>query len=354
MRTTVTLLDVAKAARVSKTTVANVFNRPELVRPALRERVEGIARELGYDGPDPKGRLLSSGKFNAIGVVPSAAFGISLFFRNSYLQPFLEGVASVCEENGVGLSLVSGRTDQAKSGIRGALVDGFILSSLEQADLIEPARRRRLPFVVMDADGGPDVSSVQVEDRDGGRQMARHLLALGHRRFTVVAPLNRLIRPIFHAAGTFDRLAAPTTGMPERLTGVLETIAEAGIAADQVAVVEACLTREEEAAFGDAAAKLLGRPGDASVIVGLTDGVALPLLGKAERHGLSIPRDLSITGFDDVAAAAAARPPLTTVAQPVVEKGRAAARILIEGGPPRHIVLPVVLVVRNSTAPPSR
>ena len=60
------------------------------------------------------------------------------------------------------------------------------------------------------------------------------------------------------------------------------------------------------------------------------------------------------TGFDDVPAAAGGAPPLTTVAQPVMEKGRAAARILLEGGPPRHVVLPVTLVVRGSTAPPGR
>jgi DNA-binding LacI/PurR family transcriptional regulator len=353
MRIVVTLLEVAKAAGVSKTTAANVFSRPERVRPALRARVEAVARTLGYDGPDPKGRLLSSGKFNAIGVVPSAAFGITLFFRNSYLVPFLEGVASVCEENGVGLSLVSGRSDQAASGIRGALVDGFIFSSLEQADMIEPARRRRLPFVVMDVDGGPEVSSVRVEDRDGGRQVARHLLALGHRRFIAVAPLSRLVPPVFHEAGASPAgLTAPTAGVADRLAGFLEVLASAGIGAEAVQVVEACLTREEEAAFGDAGAALLGRLGGATAVVGLTDGVALAILDKARRRGLSVPRELSVTGFDDVPAAVTAVPPLTTVAQPVIEKGRAAARLLLEGGPPRQVGLPVALVVRESTAQP--
>lgn len=355
MRSAVTLLDVAKAARVSKTTAANVFNRPELVRPALREKVEAAARDLGYDGPDPKGRLLSSGKVNAIGVVPSAAFGISLFFRNSYLQQFLEGVASVCEENGVGLSLVSGRSDQAASGIRGAVVDGFIFSNLEQAGMIEQARRRRLPFVVMDVEAPPEVNSVRVEDRDGARQAANHLLALGHRRFVVVTPLNQLIPPIFHEPGdSFDGLAAPTAGMTERLAGVMETLAAAGVGPRQVSVVEACMTPEEEAAFGDAAARLLGSLGDATAIIGLADGVALALLKKANERGIVVPRDLSITGFDDVTAAALAEPPLTTVAQPVREKGRAAARLLLEGGPARHVVLPVALVVRKTTGPASR
>src|SRR5271167_778242 len=113
-----TLLDVAKAARVSKSTVANAFNQPKRVRPELLARIEAAARELGYTGPDPKGRMLSSGKVNAIGVVPSAAFGISFFFKDAMVQAFLAGVAEVCEAQSVGLSLVSGRDDQSAWGIR--------------------------------------------------------------------------------------------------------------------------------------------------------------------------------------------------------------------------------------------
>src|SRR5271166_4056397 len=70
------LVDVAKAAGVSRGTASNVFNNPELVRPKLRQRVEAAARELGYLGPDPKGRLLRAGKFNSIGVMPPSDWGV--------------------------------------------------------------------------------------------------------------------------------------------------------------------------------------------------------------------------------------------------------------------------------------
>ena len=93
-----TLLDVAKAARVSKSTVANAFNQPKRVRPELLARIEAVAREIGYAGPDPKGRMLSSGKVNAIGVVPFGHFGIAKFFTNPYQRDFLAGVAQACEE----------------------------------------------------------------------------------------------------------------------------------------------------------------------------------------------------------------------------------------------------------------
>jgi DNA-binding LacI/PurR family transcriptional regulator len=154
----VRLSDVARAAGVSKATASNVFSWPERVRPELRERVATAALSLGYAGPDPKGRLLSSGKANAIGVVTPGTFGISNGFRHPYMRDFLAGVADVCEERGAGLSLVSGIDDQKAWGIRNALVDGFILSRIEEIELIEPAVRRRLPFVVMDVDAGPDVN----------------------------------------------------------------------------------------------------------------------------------------------------------------------------------------------------
>ena len=70
-----TLIDVAAAAGVSRSTVSNVFVHPELVRTEVRERVEAVARAIGYDGPDAKGRLLRAGKFNAIGVVMADAAG---------------------------------------------------------------------------------------------------------------------------------------------------------------------------------------------------------------------------------------------------------------------------------------
>ena len=131
MRKSVTLLDVAKAANVSKSTVANAFNRPKLLRPQLLARIEAAAAELGYAGPNPQGRVLSLGQVNAIGLVPFGRFGVSQFFKTPFQRDFLAGVAQACEERGVGLSLVSARDDQDAWGIRSALVDGFIFTGVD-------------------------------------------------------------------------------------------------------------------------------------------------------------------------------------------------------------------------------
>ncbi len=354
MQRTVTLLEVARAANVSKTTVSNVFSWPERVRPALRERVEAAARELGYDGPDAKGKLLSSGKFNAIGVVSFGAFGISLFFKLAYGRGFLAGVADVCEERDVGLSLVSAREDQAASGVKNALVDGFIFNSLDQIGFIEPARRRRLPVVVVDVDAGPEVSSISVDQRDGMRQATRHLLALGHRRFVIGSLLWSFRPPIFHPPGKGRELLHSGPQMLERVAGVADALTEAGIALDDVPIIEACGTPDEEAAFGSGAKMMLDMAPEATAVIALGDHLALSVLDKARDRGISVPKDLSIVGFDDDPEAALADPPLTTAGQSAFDKGQMAARLLLDGGPPQHIVLPVELIVRDSTAPPRK
>jgi DNA-binding LacI/PurR family transcriptional regulator len=354
MRKTLTLLDVARAAQVSKSTVANAFNRPNLVRPELLARIKSAAKELGYDGPDPKGRMLSLGKVNAIGILPFGRLGISQFFKNPYQRDFLSGVAQACEERGVGLSLVSGRDDQEVWGIKNALVDGFILTGVEQVELIAAGRRRWLPFVVMDLNV-PDIKSVRTENRDGARQATRHLLKLGHRRFAIASTLYSFRPPIFHPpSGIERRLVDSGPPLLEKLEGVADALAEAGISIHDVPIAEACGTPQEERAFGNGASMLLDKAPEATAIIALTDSIALSISLQAKKRGLEVPKDLSIVGFDDVPEAALAEPPLTTVHVSAVENGRAAVQLLLESGPPRQVLTPVHLIVRESTAPPRR
>jgi DNA-binding LacI/PurR family transcriptional regulator len=354
MRKSVTLLDVARAASVSKSTAANAFSRPNVVRPELLARINSAARELGYDGPDPKGRMLSLGKVNAIGLLPFGRVGVSQFFKNPYQRDFLAGVAQACEERGVGLSLVSGRDDQEAWGIKNALVDGFIFTGVEQVDLLTAGGRRRLPFVVMDLSNAPDIKSVSTENRDGARQATRHLIALGHRRFVIASTLYSLRRPVFHPPSRVERrLVDAGPPLLEKLEGVADALMEAGISVHDVPLVEACGTPEEERAFGNGAAMLLDKAPEATAVIALTDSIALSILQQAKKRGLSVPRDLSLVGFDDVPEAAFSEPPLTTVHVSAVENGRVAVELLLESGPPRQVVTAVHLVVRGSTAPPA-
>ena len=283
MARAVTLLDVAKVAGVSKTTVGNVFSRPERVRPALRAHVEAVAREIGYTGPDPRGRLLSSGKANAIGVVPPADASYSWVFSDPYMGEFLTGVAQICEQRRVGLSLITAKDSQGAWAIRNAVVDGFILSSIEQAEFIEPAMRRKLPFVVMDVDGGADISSVRVDDRAGARQLTRHLVDLGHRRFAVASISRKPIAPVVHLPGRgARRLVAAYPGDLDRMAGVADALAEARLSLDDVWIVEACGTDEERRLYGRGGAEmLLDNARDVTAIIALSAPLASSILKAA-------------------------------------------------------------------------
>jgi DNA-binding LacI/PurR family transcriptional regulator len=347
MKRSVKLADVARAAGVSQGTASNAFAKPELVRTEVRERVEQAARSLGYHGPDPKGRLLRAGRVNAIGVV--AMDDLSYFFNDPFSREFMIGVAEVCDNRGAGIALVSAvDRNSAAWGIDTALVDGFIVQCMEDGDrLIELARRRRLPFVAVDVDPGPDASSIMVDDRSGARQAAEHLLALGHRRFGILSleitadgrtgPIDRARRSQARYGATRDRLA-----------GYEDAISAAGLDLDDMVIVESGNDRRGAA---EGAATLLDVAPDITAVLAMSDVLALAMIGEAQRRGRDVPEDLSVVGYDDVPEAARAEPPLTTVAQPIVEKGRLAARMIFDPGPPRKETLPVRLVPRGSTGP---
>jgi DNA-binding LacI/PurR family transcriptional regulator len=90
---------------------------------------------------------------------------------------------------------------------------------------------------------------------------------------------------------------------------------------------------------------------DVTAVLAMSDVLALGAIAEAGRRGLSVPRDLSVIGYDDVPEAARSEPPLTTVAQPTIRKGRLAAHMIFDRGPPRKEFLPIELVVRGSTGP---
>ena len=102
-------------------------------------------------------------KGEPIGILPFGRVGISQFFKSPFQREFLAGVTQACEEQGVGLSLMSGQDDQEVWGVKNALVDGFIFTGVDQVSLLA-GKRRRPPFVVMDINV-PDIKSCgQIKD----------------------------------------------------------------------------------------------------------------------------------------------------------------------------------------------
>ncbi len=347
MKRSAKLADVARAAGVSQGTASNVFNRPEIVRPEVRARVEASARRLGYAGPDPKGRVLRGGKVNAIGFV--MADKMAYAFHDPFMRLVMAGIAEECDRRGAGLALVSTREEEAAWRIQTAVVDGFIVHCLKVGDdLLAVARERNLPFVCIDLQAGPGVGSVLVDDRRGAYLGAQHLLELGHRKVALLS-LETRATPCFGRCDAGRLRAADFPVQRERAAGWGEALAEHGIDIETVPILEVPNERHQAVGYID---ELLGTHPEITAVLAMSDVQAMDAVEAARARGLRVPGDLSVVGFDDIPEAAAFDPPLTTVAQPIIEKGRVAARIILERGPPRTETLPLKLVVRGSTAAP--
>jgi DNA-binding LacI/PurR family transcriptional regulator len=351
-RSKTTLRDVAQAAGVSKSTAANVFNRPEVVREEVREQVRAAARQLGYAGPNPLGRLLSAGRVNAIGV--ATAEPLSYFFDDPWARAVLSHLSAECGRRGAGLALVSTEDrGQAAWNVRSAVVDGFVLLCVEGSGelLVRLTRERGLPFVALSMGAeDPGVPAIAVDNRAGARLAAEHLLSLGHRRFAVLGiefwpDSSGPVTPEAARRGTY-------MGTLHRLDGYWETLAAAGIAPHEVPIFE---TRNDRATVEAGLAALFpgpdgGGPGRPTGLLAMSDHAAMLALDWLAARGLRVPQDVSVIGFDGVPEGARATPALTTVAQPLDEIAARAAAVLLDGETlATRETLPLTLVERAST-----
>jgi DNA-binding LacI/PurR family transcriptional regulator len=342
-RPAVTLATVAEAVGVSRMTVSNAYNRPDQLSPELRERVFAVAEELGYSGPNPVARTLSRGEAGTIGLVVDYPLTIAL--TDPATMGFLHGMAAGAEERGLGLTLVPQIEGRDAALVQAALVDGFVLYCVPVRDpRMDAVRARRLPFVGVDFDPADDLVRVNIDDRGAARSAAEHLTALGHRRFGIV-----LAHDAPESTGAEAEAAATHRVERERLAGWREGLAAAGIDFSDVPVATPPGKGIETGRLG--AARLLDRAERPTAILALSDLIALGVIEGARERGISVPGQLSVTGFDDVPEAALADPPLTTIRQPHHSKGSEAVRLLLEGEAAQSVVLPTELVVRASTSP---
>jgi DNA-binding LacI/PurR family transcriptional regulator len=345
---TARLADVAKAAGVSQGTVSNVFNRPNVVREEVREHVRAVAKKLGYKGPDPRGRVLRAGKVNAIGVTTAKPLGF--FFTDPYVRVMMTGISEVSDKSGVGISLVSAASEEDLVwNVRSALVDGLILFCLDDAQrLVALARERQLPFVALSL-GMFDatVSAVGIDNVAGARNAAEHLIGLGHRRFAILS-LNLV--PEGTGPVSYEQAISSATSTPrDRVLGYAQAFEAAGIDPRSVPIHEG---DEGEAAIGAALKIIFSSPTPPTAILAQADRLALVAMRWLQDHGYSVPKDVSIVGFDGIPESATSTPTLTTIEQPIREIGRLAAEVILEyDGTVRHEVLDTKLVVRGSTGP---
>jgi len=348
-----TLADVATAAGVSRASVSNAFNRPERLSATRRSEIMAIADSLGYAGPDPAAAGLRRGRTRAIGVIIPERLNYA--FSDPAGVLILDGLAEALATANSGLLLLAG--DGTGGGptpelVSSAAVDAFVSYCAARDDpVVDVLRRRRLPMVFIDEAPLPGTFAVDLDEETGSRALAEHLVALGHRNVGII---TLECRPD-GGSGPLSperRASISYSVTKRRLDSVLDVLAAAGIEADNVPVYESPHNMPAEGAA--AAAWLLAQTPRPTAIVCQSDQLAVGALDAARAAGLSVPRDVSVAGFDDIDAATRCNPALTTVRQPLRERGRLAGEMLIQaldGKRPRRVRLSTELVVRDSTGP---
>ena len=345
-----TLASLAAELGVSRTTVSNAYNRPDQLSPELRKRVLDAARRLGYPGPDPVARSLRTRKAGAVGLLLTE--NLSYAFRDPGAVGFLEGLALACEDAGQGLLMIPANPEHEDvASVHRAGVDGFVVYSVPEDDPhLAAVLERPVPVVVCDQPSLENVDRVGPDDRAAIKELAEHLIKLGHRRIGVSC--MRLGRTRNDGPASQQRQRNASFHVQRaRLAALAEAFAEVGVDWSAVPVVERFDHTEESGA--SATAQLLENDPEITAVVCTSDILGLGALTEARKRGYRVPEDLSISGFDGVPEAE--RLGLTTVRQPVMEKGRAAGRLLLEStepGRPRSVRLETQLLTGTTSAPP--
>ncbi len=341
----VRIVDVAKAAGVSRASVSFAFNSPGRLGKDTTARILDVAREMGYR-PHPVAKMLAKRRTMTLGILTPQVTSVA--FSNPYFGMFTQGIAQVAEDYGYCLTLVSPLHGSLAQAADLATVDGFVASGLgEDHPEVEEIREAGLAIVMVDSVAFPGHASVDIDDQLGARSAAEHVLELGHKDILIIAveppDYGEKVRPSRRESDVTSR----------RMAGYRQAFAAAGVRIPDENVIEAPSTFDGGMeAFHKACDD--GRPFTA--VLAMSDVLAIGAMHAALERGLSVPNDISVVGFDDIDVAEHTLPPLTTVHQPIREKGAIAARLLVSAltGPavrPEHLRLETRLVIRGSTGP---
>ncbi|WP_312366469.1 LacI family DNA-binding transcriptional regulator [Ensifer sp.] len=329
--------DVAERAGVSRSTVSLVLSGSTQVSISheTRERVRAAAEALNYQ-PNRAGRMLVRGDTETLGIIVTDPLLLAV---DGFIALLLQAIIARSREGGYRV-MIDYVSDDSQRTYRDLMhegaVDGLLVISPRTKDAdLSAVIETGFPVVLVGGIGHPDEFSISLPTRQAIRTLVDHLVALGHKRIAYVsfAPSD-----IF---ATHVRVGAYTA-----------SLAGHGIPFDPALVVHA----NYSAASGrDAVMALLEAPGQRpTAIMAGNDTVAIGALRAIAEHGLRVPEDVSVVGFDDLPFAACLNPPLTTIHHDADLRAQLAVQALtrrIRGQTieDRHLEVPAELVVRSST-----
>jgi LacI family transcriptional regulator len=337
-----TIFDVAKVAGVSIKTVSRVVNNEPNVRDSTRERVEDAIAMLKYR-PDQSARNLASHRTHLIGLVydDPAAYELP---SSGYIIRMQHGALKACRS---ALSeLLIHPCDFRKKKVGVELKS--LIEETRPAGIIVAAPLSNMPKIVraIEATGTPFVRispgktngkqlSVSTNDREVCAEMTRYLAGLGHKRIAFITGDPN------HAA------------VANRFLGYQDGLDESGLEYSEQLVAAG----DNSFGSGEACAeKLLKRKNRPTAIFAANDDMAAGVLRTANRLGIDVPGQLSVTGFDDITLARQVDPALTTIRQPLARMAERAAEMLINSNGGGEVakgteIVPATIKIRESTGP---
>jgi LacI family transcriptional regulator len=329
-----TIIDVAKAAGVSVSTVSRVINNYQHVRPALRQRVRQAMNDLSFV-PNKQARRLVGGKSGVVGLMIHA-------LGSEYIAEVIRGIDEALGLVDYDMMLYTTHRHKEKEdfyarSIANGLADGLILvvPSIGESYL-DALRESNFPHVMVDVDRSDGKSwSVGITNWQGAHDATRYLLELGHRRIAIVT----------------DQLELSTSS--SRLAGYQAALDEYGVPFDPELAHEDNFMFPYTRKLTEALLRLSAPP---TAIFTTGDLSALRIMEALRLHHVRVPEDISLVGFDDIPQASNVYPRLTTIHHPIYEMGQVAVRVLLEqiqnpDLPPQHIQLETRLEIRESCLP---
>ena len=329
-----TIFDVAERANVSIGTVSRVLNNRDRVRPETRERVLQAIRELDYHS-NALAKGLANHQTDTIGlVIPQV--------NDPFYFGIVRGIEDTVTAAGYSLLIASQPHHTSENHymrlFQRGHVDALILSAIDVSpDELAEMNASGLPVILVQQDAGKEVPAVQVDNYSGACSMMNHLLEQhGYRRIAYITGTNH------------------TPDNKERLRGIRDTLTAHGLALPKELVFRGDYLR---GSGSTAMQQILDLPERPDAVFAGNDQMAADAIVEAQVHGLHVPEDIAVVGFDDVPLASYIAPSLTTVHQPIYEQGVYAARTALDmlhpndtrpmPAPPR-IILPTMLIVRRS------
>lgn len=328
----VTLREIAEKSGVSMSTVSRVLNGSASVSAGTRDRILAVARDLEYT-PNGAARTLARRQSNLIAVVIGT--GQHEEFQHPYFQGVLDGIKRAINARGYDVLLLSnvGPGFVRKATYHAA--DGMVLLGVSEEDT-ELARlvELRIPAMAIDYElRGERAGYVISDNRSGAEQAVAHLHAIGRRRIATITGM------------------LTTTPGKQRLDGYLAAMESWGLE-----VPEGYVQRGDfyHATGYESMRRLLSLRDLPDAVFIASDMMALGALQALQEHGMRAPDDVAIVGFDDITFARWSRPSLSTIRQSATTLGATAADSLVgmladDTLPPPHVVLPVELIVRDSS-----